>query len=221
VEINTAVWQLRDTAKPRYSDKDGATPSPPVVLLAHRARRSRHLPCASLGAALYVHHYATRGLTGLCRLFVKSHRGSGKRAIRLLSPIPFDRPERHRGSRSLAFLDSGILATTSAVTEQVMSSSRWLEPRKGMIVHISPVPLPPVLPMPNAEGLTLPNTGFVRQKQLLRFVPFSKSTLWRRINAGEFPAPIRLSVGITAWRAEDVHRWIRAQSSSKLELAEQ
>ncbi|MGE4341153.1 MAG: helix-turn-helix transcriptional regulator [Pigmentiphaga sp.] len=63
-----------------------------------------------------------------------------------------------------------------------------------------------------AERPTLPDTGFVRQKLLLRFVPFSKSTLWRRVNAGGFPAPIRLSVGITAWRAEDVRRWIAEQN---------
>jgi len=63
-------------------------------------------------------------------------------------------------------------------------------------------------PGQSAEPPILPNTGFVRQKLLLRFVPFSKSTLWRRVNSGLFPAPVRLSAGITAWRAEDVHRWI-------------
>ncbi|WP_245610757.1 helix-turn-helix transcriptional regulator [Xenophilus azovorans] len=56
--------------------------------------------------------------------------------------------------------------------------------------------------------MILPSTGFVRQSLLLRFVPFSKSTLWRRVNAGLFPKPVRLSAGITAWRAEDIHRWI-------------
>lgn len=67
---------------------------------------------------------------------------------------------------------------------------------------------PPQNTIKHTESLTLPDTGFVRQKLLLRFVPFSKSTLWRRVNAGLFPAPIRLSVGITAWRVEDVRRWI-------------
>lgn len=56
--------------------------------------------------------------------------------------------------------------------------------------------------------LVLPETGFVRQRLLLRFVPFSKSTLWRRVKAGEFPAPIKLSAGITAWKAEDIRSWI-------------
>jgi prophage regulatory protein len=58
------------------------------------------------------------------------------------------------------------------------------------------------------NDLVLPQTGFVRQRLLLRFVPFSKSTLWRRVKAGDFPSPVRLSAGVTAWRAEDVHRWI-------------
>ncbi|AEB85663.1 MULTISPECIES: helix-turn-helix transcriptional regulator [Comamonadaceae] len=62
-----------------------------------------------------------------------------------------------------------------------------------------------------AQRPRLPDTGFVRQKLLLSFVPFSKSTLWRRVNEGVFPAPIRLSVGITAWRVEDVRRWIAEQ----------
>ena len=61
----------------------------------------------------------------------------------------------------------------------------------------------PAQPTHQAERPILPETGFV---------PFSKSTLWRRVNAGVFPAPVRLSVGITAWRAEDVRRWIAEQN---------
>ena len=70
----------------------------------------------------------------------------------------------------------------------------------------------PAQPTHQAERPILPETGFVRQKLLLRFVPCSKSTLWRRVNAGVCPAPVRLSVGITAWRAEDVRRWIAEQN---------
>lgn len=58
------------------------------------------------------------------------------------------------------------------------------------------------------QPLVLPTTGFVRQRLLLRFVPFSKSTLWRRVKAGDFPAPVKLSTGITAWKAEEVRSWI-------------
>lgn len=54
----------------------------------------------------------------------------------------------------------------------------------------------------------LPDTGFLRQRQVLAFVPISKSTLWRQVRARSFPSPVKLSAGVTAWRAEDVRRWI-------------
>ena len=57
----------------------------------------------------------------------------------------------------------------------------------------------------------LPATGFLRQPQVLAFVPISKSTLWRRIQARTFPEPVKLSERVTAWRAEDIRRWIAQQ----------
>ena len=63
-----------------------------------------------------------------------------------------------------------------------------------------------------STAASLPATGFVRQKLSLRCIPFSKPTLWRRINADAFPPPVRLSEGITAWRAEDVRRWIEERN---------
>ena len=59
----------------------------------------------------------------------------------------------------------------------------------------------------------LPETGFLRQPQVLVFVPISRSTLWRRIQAGTFPVPVKLSARVTAWRAEDVRRWIAEQGA--------
>jgi predicted DNA-binding transcriptional regulator AlpA len=64
--------------------------------------------------------------------------------------------------------------------------------------------------MPTAI-LTLPETGFLRQPQVLAFVPISKSTLWRRIQARTFPDPVKLSERVTVWRAEDIRRWIAQQ----------
>jgi len=51
----------------------------------------------------------------------------------------------------------------------------------------------------------------MRQRQVLMFVPVSKSTLWRRIQAKTFPAPVKLSPRVTVWRAEDIRGWILAQ----------
>jgi predicted DNA-binding transcriptional regulator AlpA len=58
---------------------------------------------------------------------------------------------------------------------------------------------------------SLPDTGFLRQPQVLTFVPISKSTLWRRVQARTFPQPVKLSQRVTAWRAEDVCHWIEQQ----------
>jgi prophage regulatory protein len=56
----------------------------------------------------------------------------------------------------------------------------------------------------------LPATGFIRQAELLQFVPFSKATLWRHCSQGLFPAPVKLSVRITGWRVEDVRAWMNS-----------
>ena len=67
---------------------------------------------------------------------------------------------------------------------------------------------------PTCNVVRLPETGFLRQPQVLMFVPISRSTLWRRIQAGTFPGPVKLSARVTAWRAEDVRNWIAAQGQS-------
>lgn len=90
-------------------------------------------------------------------------------------------------------------------------------PRRGPIVpHIRPRTAAPKMAAPTSGTtpevpLRLPETGFLRQPQVLSFVPFSKSTLWRRIQAKTFPHPVKLSERITVWRVEDIRRWIAEQ----------
>ena len=57
----------------------------------------------------------------------------------------------------------------------------------------------------------LPQTGFIRVADLVPIVSFSASTIWRRVKNRTFPAPIKLSERVTAWRAEDVRAWLDAQ----------
>ena len=70
------------------------------------------------------------------------------------------------------------------------------------------------LPSDDDPSPTLPQTGFVREARLLLFIPFSHSTLWRRVRAGTFPVPVKLSEGVTAWRAEEILSWIRSQGAA-------
>ena len=57
----------------------------------------------------------------------------------------------------------------------------------------------------------LPDTAFIRQSQLINggIVPFSASTLWRRIRESRFPRPTKLSDQITAFRVGEIRQWLR------------
>lgn len=62
----------------------------------------------------------------------------------------------------------------------------------------------------------LPETGYVRQSQLIPVIlPFSAATLWRKVKAGEFPQPVKLSARITAWKVEDIRDWMQARTSEQ------
>ena len=68
----------------------------------------------------------------------------------------------------------------------------------------------------------LPATGYVRQSQLVRDkkrpdfaapIPVCGATLWRWVSAKKFPAPHKLSEGVTAWKVEEVRAWLEASSA--------
>ena len=63
----------------------------------------------------------------------------------------------------------------------------------------------------------LPDSAFIRESQLVQSpkrpdtpapLPFSAPTLWRKVKAGTFPKPIKLSDRVTAWKVGDVRAWI-------------
>ncbi len=61
----------------------------------------------------------------------------------------------------------------------------------------------------------LPECGYLRQSQLIPIiVPFSSATLWRKVKSGEFPAPVKLSERITAWKVEDIRAWMSSRTAS-------
>lgn len=67
----------------------------------------------------------------------------------------------------------------------------------------------------------LPDSAFIREAHLVPSpkrpgipapLPFSGPTLWRKVRAGTFPKPSKLSERVTAWRVGDVRAWLAAQS---------
>jgi predicted DNA-binding transcriptional regulator AlpA len=58
------------------------------------------------------------------------------------------------------------------------------------------------------KSKTLPETGFLRLREVLRLIPVSKSTWWEGIKDGRFPKGVKIGKKITAWRVEDIHELI-------------
>lgn len=64
----------------------------------------------------------------------------------------------------------------------------------------------------------LPAQGMSRASQLLPFLPFGASTLWSWSRDGRFPAPVKLSPTMTAWRNSDVIEWLNSLTSNPSEV---
>lgn len=71
---------------------------------------------------------------------------------------------------------------------------------------------------------SLPDGAYIRASRLVidpkrpdvpAPVPFSAPTLWRKVKAKTFPAPVKLSERVTAWRVGDVREWLRAMREEK------
>ncbi|WP_228284609.1 MULTISPECIES: helix-turn-helix transcriptional regulator [unclassified Psychrobacter] len=66
----------------------------------------------------------------------------------------------------------------------------------------------------HSEAIQMPLTGMGRAKDILPFLPFSKTTLFEWSKDGRFPAPVKLSPTMTAWRYADVHNWLNNLATS-------
>jgi prophage regulatory protein len=60
------------------------------------------------------------------------------------------------------------------------------------------------------EFASLPDDALIRLAMLitLALIPFSSTTLWRRVRQGTFPQPVRISSQVTAWRCGDIRQWL-------------
>ena len=59
------------------------------------------------------------------------------------------------------------------------------------------------------DPISFPRTGLVRLSQILAPsgpIPVSKSTWWKGVKEGRFPAPSKLGPRTTVWRVEDIRQ---------------
>ncbi len=64
----------------------------------------------------------------------------------------------------------------------------------------------------------LPKHGMGRAKDILPFLPFSKTTLFEWSKDGRFPAGKKLSPTMTAWSYAEVHEWLNSHTSTTSEV---
>ena len=59
----------------------------------------------------------------------------------------------------------------------------------------------------------LPQTGFIRIKEVLKIFPIGRSTWWDGVKDGRFPKPVKLGERTTAWKVEDIRALIEKYSN--------
>jgi prophage regulatory protein len=67
----------------------------------------------------------------------------------------------------------------------------------------------------------LPDIAMIQVGPLINFkvLPYSATTIWRKCRTGEFPAPIKMSSGITAWKVGDIRKYLEAIGNPTKEQA--
>jgi prophage regulatory protein len=57
----------------------------------------------------------------------------------------------------------------------------------------------------------------ILEDEVLTRVPFHRSTIYRKVQAGTFPAPIRIAANRNAWRLSAILAWIRDRETHPVE----
>lgn len=94
-----------------------------------------------------------------------------------------------------------------------MSLSAHPLPATGYIRQVQIIGEPAVTPE-QAEANRARGKGPRRARMgIVGLLPISSATFWRKVKSGEFPAGVKLSQRVTAWRCEAVRQWLDAQAA--------
>jgi predicted DNA-binding transcriptional regulator AlpA len=69
--------------------------------------------------------------------------------------------------------------------------------------------------LPQTTFDALPDVALIQIRPLIHYkvLPYSATTIWRKCKQGEFPKPIKVSSGITAWRVGDIRKYLEQVGS--------
>lgn len=82
-----------------------------------------------------------------------------------------------------------------------------LKPQREITSHLSTQPA-------TTKAPGLPDEGFVKVPQIIAVFPVSRSGWWQGVKDGKYPAPVKLSPKITAWRVQDIRKLIADYSNA-------
>jgi prophage regulatory protein len=79
-------------------------------------------------------------------------------------------------------------------------------------------------------AIQLPETGYLRLPQIIgnpraeppipAIIPVSKSAWWAGVRTGRYPKSVKLGPRTTAWKVEDIRRFVDAQGKTDTEAPE-
>lgn len=58
------------------------------------------------------------------------------------------------------------------------------------------------------ETVKMPEVGFLRLRDVLRFIPYKPAAWYAGVKSGRFPKPVKLGPRAVAWRVEDIRQLI-------------
>ena len=61
----------------------------------------------------------------------------------------------------------------------------------------------------------IPETGFLRLSEVLKYIPVGKTTWWNGVKTGRYPKSVKLGKRMTAWRVEDVRELIAKMNNGE------
>lgn len=63
----------------------------------------------------------------------------------------------------------------------------------------------------NSNFLQHKGTRIIRSKELTLLTGLSRTTVWRLVNSGDFPAPVSLGVSSIGWNSDQIDAWIQSR----------
>lgn len=101
--------------------------------------------------------------------------------------------------------------------EAAFHASRMGDEQKPRIPHLTrphPTEAPSIAPVQSASAGPAPGPGrgppleIIRLPVVLRFTGLSRTTIWRKVRAGDFPAPVDLGPNAIGWFAGEIAGWL-------------